>query len=217
MRRARRRRGWTDPRRARPARERRSRRRSRPAVPVRGPSTITYSPRGSSAPTCPTASDSSPRHTSSYSFVSSRATATSRNGPHAASRSDKRREHAARALRTAPSCAALRRARRSARGAPVRAAAGTPRTRIDRSGSPESTSAVSTALGPGTTSTASPASRHARTRRSPGSDTPGMPASVTYATRLPELHDVDDRLRTGAFVVGVNRTQATRRPAHPRA
>ena len=45
---------------------------------------------------------------------------------------------------------------------------------------------MSTALGPGTTSTASPASRHARTSCSPGSDTPGMPASVTYATRLPE-------------------------------
>ena len=46
-------------------------------------------------------------------------------------------------------------------------------------GNPESTSAVSTALGPGTTSTASPASRQARTSRSPGSLIPGIPASVT--------------------------------------
>ncbi len=46
-------------------------------------------------------------------------------------------------------------------------------------GNPDSTSAVSTALGPGTMSTASPASRQARTRRSPGSEMPGMPASVT--------------------------------------
>ena len=52
-------------------------------------------------------------------------------------------------------------------------------------GNPEPTSAVRTALGPGRTVTESPRSRQARMRRNPGSDIPGMPASVTSAMDLP--------------------------------
>ena len=52
-------------------------------------------------------------------------------------------------------------------------------------GNPDSTSAARAALGPGTTRTSSPASATTRTRRAPGSETPGVPASVTYATCAP--------------------------------
>src|SRR5581483_7898418 len=50
---------------------------------------------------------------------------------------------------------------------------------------PDTTSAASTALGPGTVDTSRSASTHARTRAWPGSETPGVPASVTYATTSP--------------------------------
>jgi hypothetical protein len=51
--------------------------------------------------------------------------------------------------------------------------------------SPDSASAVSTADGPGTAVTGTPASTAARTTRRPGSDTLGMPASVTTRTVEP--------------------------------
>ena len=51
--------------------------------------------------------------------------------------------------------------------------------------SPETASAEVTALGPGTTVTAIPASMAARTSRAPGSLTRGMPASLTRATVPP--------------------------------
>jgi len=40
---------------------------------------------------------------------------------------------------------------------------------------------------PMATSTGAPAARHARTRRMPGSDTPGMPASLQYAITSPSI------------------------------
>lgn len=52
-------------------------------------------------------------------------------------------------------------------------------------GSPERASAVSTADGPGTAVMRSPRSTAAATRRYPGSETEGMPASVTSSTRAP--------------------------------
>nr|BFE67724.1 hypothetical protein GCM10020092_010250 [Actinoplanes digitatis] len=52
-------------------------------------------------------------------------------------------------------------------------------------GRPDSASAVVTALGPGAAVTAKPASSAARTRRYPGSETLGMPPSVTTATTAP--------------------------------
>ena len=42
-----------------------------------------------------------------------------------------------------------------------------------------------TALGPGTTRTSMPSAAAARTSRKPGSETPGMPPSVTRATSSP--------------------------------
>lgn len=52
-------------------------------------------------------------------------------------------------------------------------------------GSPDTASAVSTADGPGTAVTRSPSSMQAVTTRYPGSDTDGMPASVTSTTMAP--------------------------------
>jgi hypothetical protein len=50
---------------------------------------------------------------------------------------------------------------------------------------PDATSAARAALGPGSTSTSSPAAMHACTRTSPGSLTSGIPASLTSATTAP--------------------------------
>ena len=50
---------------------------------------------------------------------------------------------------------------------------------------PLATSAASSADGPGTGTTAAPASSAARTKRSPGSETSGVPASETSAIRAP--------------------------------
>ncbi len=52
-------------------------------------------------------------------------------------------------------------------------------------GSPDATSAVIAADGPGSTSTGSPAATQARTSTYPGSDTSGIPASDTSATTAP--------------------------------
>ncbi len=52
-------------------------------------------------------------------------------------------------------------------------------------GSPDSASAVSTADGPGTAVTLMSCSTAAATSRYPGSETDGMPASVTSSTRAP--------------------------------
>ncbi len=53
-------------------------------------------------------------------------------------------------------------------------------------GSPLPTRALIAADGPGTTSTRWPAAAAAATRSSPGSEMPGMPASVTITTRSPD-------------------------------
>ena len=52
-------------------------------------------------------------------------------------------------------------------------------------GNPEPASATSGALGPGMTSSGTPAATAARISRSPGSLTPGMPASETSAIDCP--------------------------------
>ena len=52
-------------------------------------------------------------------------------------------------------------------------------------GSPDSTSAVVTADGPGRQVTGSPSATAAATSRYPGSETAGMPASVTTSTVRP--------------------------------
>ena len=53
-------------------------------------------------------------------------------------------------------------------------------------GSPDATSAVNAADGPGSTSTPIPAATHACTSTNPGSLTSGIPASLTSATVSPD-------------------------------
>ena len=79
-------------------------------------------------------------------------------------------------------------------------------------GRPDATSAQVTALGPGMTSTGSPSSRAASTRRWPGSDTPGMPASDTKATRWPAAtRAITDSTRR-AITFSSQRSSGTRMP-----
>ena len=73
-----------------------------------------------------------------------------------------------------------RRAKRSRRAALVRG--GKPSKAKRRSGKPESSATPIAALGPGSTSTATPAARAAATSSLPGSEIPGIPASLVTAT-----------------------------------
>ncbi len=87
--------------------------------------------------------------------------------------------------RRSPPSVAPRRCRRADSSVPCRREGGSPRTRSATSADPEITSAVTAATGPGTADTRKPASSVARTSRSPGSEMPGVPASVTSATSSP--------------------------------
>ena len=59
-------------------------------------------------------------------------------------------------------------------------------SKVNRSaGIPAADSAVATAEAPGIGTTGTPAARASRTSRKPGSEIPGVPASVTRATDLP--------------------------------
>ena len=74
-----------------------------------------------------------------------------------------------------------------------------------RSARPLVTSAVSTAEGPGSTDTSTPAARAARTRRAPGSEIAGRPASETRAIRSPLCEagqELGDTRRLVVLVVG---------------
>ena len=92
---------------------------------------------------------------------------------------------AAAATRTPPRATSTTRAPPTAPRAPPPAAAGSRGTRTAPPRARSATSAVSTADGPGSTVTGTPASTAARTSRAPGSDTPGRPASETSAIRSP--------------------------------
>src|SRR3954469_24146203 len=127
---------------------------------------------------------SSPRLTSSYVFVSSRHTAARRSVPNTSA--------------IAPSVSSSRCG--ASKYTSVRRSSATSRSRESRSpplrgrnpskqnrstGSPDSASAVRTADGPGTAVTRTSFSTPAATSRYPGSDTDGIPASVTSNTRAP--------------------------------
>ncbi len=64
--------------------------------------------------------------------------------------------------------------------------------------------AATTALAPGIGSTVNPASRMAATRAAPGSEIPGVPASVTRATDSPFASRASDSFDTCALVVLVD-------------
>ena len=71
-------------------------------------------------------------------------------------------------------------------------------------GRPLTTRAAIIADGPGTTSTVWPAAAAAATRRSPGSEMPGMPASVTTTTVSPLSSRASTLRHLGRLVVVVH-------------
>ncbi len=145
-----------------------------------------------------------PRTTSSNRFVSSRHTATSRSGVERGERAQRRRQPLRRLERDdrpPPRRASRARARR----ARPPSAAGSRRTRSAPPASPLATSAVSTADGPGSTVTATPASSAARTSRAPGSEIAGIPASRDERdplARLEPRHELGDARGLVVLVVG---------------
>ena len=154
---------------ARPPPPPRSRPRARRAAP---------SPAGRRSPR-----RSRPRTTSSWSFVSSRATAARRSpsSTRTSRRSVITRSGDSNRTTVRGSCASARSRSRRSLGRRGRKPSNTQRS----VGRPETTSAAVTADGPGTTLISIPASTAARRRRNPGSETAGMPASETSATRSP--------------------------------
>ena len=167
---------------------RRRPRRARSAAPT----TITCSPRGRHRePRPPGLRRGCRARPPRSSLVTSRTTATARSGPHTARRSASvAPTRCGDSNSTTVTSEVAIDARRSVRAATL--AGRNPSKRKRAVGRPDSTSAASAALGPGTTSTAQPASMHARTRSSPGSAIPGIPASLTYTTRCAALDRVDD-------------------------
>ena len=131
-----------------------------------------------------TAPSNEPRQTSSWSLVSSRATATGRSPPQTAARSPRVAPvRPGDSKRTEVRCSPAIAANRSARSRPER---GRNPSKQNRSvAKPLETSAASTADGPGITVTVSPALATAAATRDPGSETAGMPASLTSATVRP--------------------------------
>ena len=148
------------------------------------PSSITtYSPRGSVVCAYFTASCKVPRHISSCSLVSSRASTTLRIAPHAVSRSSSvfsRRCGASynTTVRISVAISSICRLR----SLPLR---GKKPSKTNRAvGKPLITSAIVRADGPGIAETVMPAFSAALTSRSPGSLIPGVPASLTSATSV---------------------------------
>ena len=161
----------------------------------------TCSPRGSVSSTWPTAASSGPRHTSSCSLVSSRATATSRSGPHAPSSCvrvacTRRGDSKSTTVRASGTSAAIR----SRRSRPAPGQEALEHEPVGREPREHERREHRARPGHDVDRRARPATQ-ARTRRSPGSEMPGMPASVTYATHRPVAHRVDDPVGALLLVV----------------
>ena len=144
-----------------------------------GPSTSTISPRtgaGSAARTTP----AGPKICCSKCFESSRATKMSASGARRSSVSSVAPMRVGASYQTdavgrSNASPSTRRRSASRRGT-------NPSNEKPVSAKPERTAAQTKALGPGSTSTPMPAARAARINSRPGSEMPGMPASVTTAT-----------------------------------
>ena len=103
------------------------------------------------------------------------------------------------APRTGRSCGSRRPAPPAARVRPLPFRGRKPSNTKRPVGRPLVTNAAIAADGPGTTSTEKPCAVTARTRRSPGSEMPGVPASVTTATLSPAR----SRARTSPMRLGL--------------
>ncbi len=174
--------------------------------------TTTTSPRTSRAANSSDACDNVPRQTSSCSLVSSRATTTARSAPKAPARSARvpARRPGASWIRTVRSSVA-RAASRRCRSAPRRARK--PSKQKRSVGSPLTTSAITAATGPGTAETSTPAATAAATSREPGSETVGVPASLTTATVSPAANRPSTSGRRAASLRSCSDT--SRRPLMP--
>ncbi len=150
-----------------------------------GASTSTNSPcaRSRRSSNQPAAAPSGMRATSSNFLLSSRATTTSRCAPNRLARSSsvsrtrcgasyrttgQGKSRASSALRRAPACAGRK-----------------PAKRKRLAGKPAAEIAAAAALGPGSGLTAMPAACACATSHAPGSDSAGVPASLTSATFFP--------------------------------
>ena len=110
---------------------------------------------------------------------------TSRSGPHTSEQVTQRRRQPARRLEEDHACGLARRRLRSVGGGRSRAGGGIPRSRTGRWGARSPPRPPAPRSGPGTRVTVTPASAAAATSRRPGSDTAGVPASLTTATVRP--------------------------------
>ena len=124
------------------------------------------------------------------------------------------RVSARRAARASPPAAAATRTRRASRAAPPSSCqqltAGARQEAHEQpalGGQARGDQRGHDALGPGSTSSARSAARHARTSAKPGSDTSGVPASETSATVARPANLPDQLTRPRAFVVLVQAHQ----------
>ena len=171
------------------------------------PRTTTISPRTSPSK-CATAPSSVPRHTSSWSLVSSRATTTGAVGPARLEQVGQGGDQAAGRLEDAPRARVSGPAPRSVGGGPSPRRGRKPSKQNRSVGSPLTTRAASAALGPGHHGDRwRPPAAAAATSRLPGSDTRGVPASLTTATVRPRP-DARARRRARAASLWSCRRQA---------
>ena len=147
------------------------------------PTTTTTSPRTWRAAKAAAASPAAPRQTSSCTLVSSRTTATRRPASTAARSANVAATRPGASSSTVVRPSAMSDATRSRRSLPFRGR--NPSTQKRSVGRPLITSAATTEVGPGTMLTSSPASESRETSNVPGSEMPGVPASLTTATVPP--------------------------------
>ena len=166
-----------------------------------GPTTSTISPRAPSAKRSAT-SRAVPRTTSSCSFVSSRHTATSRSGSSSGAHRKRARQPSRRLERDQRLVAALELGAQVALLARQEAGE-TPAL----GGQPRRDQRCHDGRRAGSTSTGRPRAMHSRTSTNPGSDTPGVPASLTSATCRPSATRSCELARAAALVVLVEADQ----------
>ncbi len=151
------------------------------AAPAR---TTVNSPRISPSAAHAASSANDPRRTSSCVFVSSRHTAAARSPPSTVTASARVSATRCGDSKNTTARNSVRNVVSQRRRSPGRRGAN-PSKQNRSAGSPDSTSAVVTAEGPGRQVTGSPSAAAAATMRYPGSDTAGIPASLTTSTVRP--------------------------------
>ena len=173
--------------------------------------TRTTSPRTSRAAKAVAASPSDPRQTSSCSLVSSRTTATGRCGSATATSASVAATRRGASSTTQVRSSAMSAAMRRRRSGPFRGR--NPSTQKRSAGSPLTTSAPSTDDGPGTVLTVSPPAASRDASQAPGSEMPGVPASLTTATVAPPATAPATRSRRSASLCPCS--ESKRSPSGP--